>query len=71
MRNNFKILEVVALLEDLKKRGLVVGQVGTIVEILDDGVFEVEFCDNDGRTYDTLALNADQLLALHYSPVAA
>lgn len=71
MKNNFKILEVVALLEDLKERGLVVGQVGTIVEILDDGVFEVEFCDNDGRAYEILALKADQLLALHYSPVAA
>ncbi len=71
MKNNFKILEVVALLEDLKERGLVVGQVGTIVEILDDGVFEVEFCDNEGRAYEILALKADQLLALHYSPVAA
>jgi hypothetical protein len=44
-----KLLEVVALLENSKERGLVTGQVGTVVEILDDGVFEVEFCDNDGR----------------------
>ncbi|MDP3919348.1 MAG: DUF4926 domain-containing protein [Candidatus Omnitrophota bacterium] len=65
------MLDVVALLEDMRDRGLVAGQVGTVVEILDDGVFEVEFCDNDGRTYETLALCADQLMALHYSPVAA
>jgi hypothetical protein len=71
MGHTIKLLEVVALLEDFKDRGLVSGQVGTVVEILNDGVFEVEFCDNDGRTYDTLALRNDQLLRLHYSPVAA
>lgn len=71
MKNDIKMLNVVALLEDIQDRGLVAGQVGTVVEILDDGVFEVEFCDNDGRTYDTLALRADQVMVLHYSPVAA
>lgn len=71
MKYDIKMLDVVALLVDLPNRGLVVGQVGTVVEILDDGVFEVEFCDNDGRTYATLALRADKLMALHYSPVAA
>jgi hypothetical protein len=25
--------------------------VGTVVETLAPGLFEVEFCDNDGRTY--------------------
>lgn len=48
MKDQIKLLDVVALTEDLKERGLVTGQVGTIVEILDNGVFEVEFCDNDG-----------------------
>ncbi len=71
MKNNIKLLDVVALIEDLWDRGLVIGQVGTVVEILDDGVFEVEFCDNNGQTYETLALRADQLMALHYTPVAA
>lgn len=71
MKNDIKMLDVVALLEDMRDRGLVTGQVGTVVEILDDEVFEVEFCDNDGRTYDTLALRADQLMVLHYSPIAA
>lgn len=71
MKNNIKLLDVVALNEDLWDRGLVIGQVGTVVEFLDDGVFEVEFCDNNGQTYETLALRADQLMALHYTPVAA
>lgn len=71
MKYDIKILDVVALLVALPNRSLVAGQVGTVVEILDDGVFEVEFCDNDGRTYATLALHTDQLMALHYSPVPA
>ncbi len=71
MRNDVGMLDVVALLEDLQGRKLIVGQVGTVVEILDDGVYEVEFCDNEGRTYDSLALRTDQLMPLHYAPVAA
>jgi hypothetical protein len=71
MKDEIKLLDVVALTGDLKERGLVTGQVGTVVEILDDGVFEVEFCDNDGRTYATLALRDNQLMTLYYSPVAA
>ena len=71
MKEKIQLLEVVALLEDLSDRGLIAGQVGTVVEILDDGVFEVEFCDNEGRTYDQTALCSDQLMVLHYSPIAA
>lgn len=64
-------LDVVALTEDLPERGLVAGQVGTVVEIHEPGVFEVDFCDNDGRTYAMLALREAQIMPLHYSPVAA
>lgn len=71
MKAEIKLLDVVALIDDLEERGLLTGQVGTVVEILHKGVFEVEFCDNNGRTYATLALRDDQLMALYYSPVAA
>jgi hypothetical protein len=54
-------------LEDVPTRG----QVGTIVERLASGVFEVEFCDNDGRTYATSALSADKLLVLRYEAIEA
>ncbi len=64
-----QLLDVVALTEDLPERGLSRGQVGTVVESLAPGVFEVEFCDNDGRTYASLALRAEQLLVLHYRPL--
>jgi hypothetical protein len=59
---------VVALMEDLPRRGLIRGQVGTVVEILAPDVFEVEFSDDEGRAYALLALRADQLLALRFAP---
>jgi len=71
MKEEIETLDVVALLEDVPARELVAGQVGTVVEVLHDGVFEVEFSDDDGRTYAVLALRGDQLIHLHYSPVAA
>lgn len=66
-----KLLDVVALLEGVPAEGLVRGQVGTIVEELDGGVFEVEFSDNEGHAYATRALRADQVLVLHHEAVRA
>ena len=63
------LLDVVALVEDVPARGLVQGQVGTLVERLGDDVFEVEFSDDEGRTYATLALRTDQLMILRHQPV--
>ena len=64
-------LDVVALLEDVPSRGLVRGQVGTVVEKLAPGVFEVEFSDNSGRTYATLAAPVDKLLVLRHEAIEA
>ena len=66
-----KLLDVVALLNDRPEKGLLRGQVGTIVEELGPGVFEVEFSDNDGRTYAMATLRTEQLLLLHHAAVAA
>ena len=68
---SIKPLDVVALLEPLPSRGLHRGQVGRVVETLASTVFEVEFSDNQGRTYATLALRADQLIVLHHELVGA
>jgi hypothetical protein len=62
------LLAVVALLEDVPKKGLLRGQVGTVVERLAPGVYEVEFSDDSGRTYASLALRTDQLMRLHHEP---
>ena len=66
MSTEMHLLDVVALTEDIPDHGLRRGQVGTIVEILGPNAFEVEFADNEGRTYATLPLNTKQLLVLHY-----
>ena len=62
-------LDVVALTTDLTDEGLQKGQVGTIVEILADGVYEVEFADKNGETYAMVTLKKEQLMLLHYEPV--
>jgi len=60
---------VVALLEDLPEQGLVRGQVGTVVETWAPGVYEVEFCDDNGKTYAMVAVKAEQLMRLYHNPV--
>ena len=56
-----QLLDAVALTDDIPDRGLARGQVETVVEALGSDVYEVEFSDDDGRAYATLALNAAQL----------
>src|SRR5439155_996951 len=60
-----KLLDTVALLENIPARKVRAGEVGTVVEILGEGVYEVEFCDEDGQTYAQFALRADQIMPLH------
>jgi hypothetical protein len=61
------LLETVALLSDVPTHGLVRGQVGTVVELL-NGSCEVEFSDDQGQTHAEIALPSEQLLVLHYRP---
>ena len=60
-----RLLDTVAVLDDLPNRKLRAGEVGTVVEILADRVYEVEFCDADGQTYAEFSLRADQIVPLH------
>jgi hypothetical protein len=69
MCQSISLFDIVALIQDLPQEGLRRGQVGTVVEYLAPEVFEVEFSDNDGRTYASLGLRADQLMVLRYQPV--
>jgi Domain of unknown function (DUF4926) len=48
-----------------------VGQVGTIVEQLDDKTLLVEFGDEQGRAYAVAPCPRADLLVLHYVPEAA
>ncbi len=71
MNDSIELLDVVALTQDVPTRQLYRGQVGTVVETLAPDVFEVEFSDNEGRTYAMLAMEAEQLMVLHYELVRA
>lgn len=70
MHREPRLLDVVALLTDIPEHGLVRGQVGTVVELL-SGAYQVEFSDDEGRTYAELALEPHQLLVLHHRPQRA
>ena len=65
------LLDVVALLTDRSAERLVRGQVGTIVEQLDDKTLLVEFSDDQGRAYAVAPCPRADLLVLHYVPEAA
>ncbi|MEM8556369.1 MAG: DUF4926 domain-containing protein [Bacteroidota bacterium] len=64
--SSISVLDVVALTADLPELTLGRGQVGTVVEKLAPGVFEVEFSDEKGRTYAVATLQAEHLLPLRF-----
>ena len=64
-KRKIKLLEAVALTEDLPQRKLRAGEVGTVVELLGPDAFEVEFCNERGETYAEFALRGDQIIPLH------
>jgi Domain of unknown function (DUF4926) len=67
MSHRVKLLDTIALLEDVDADGLRLhrGEVGAVVEILAPHVYEVEFCDEHGRAYAFASVREDQLLVLH------
>jgi Domain of unknown function (DUF4926) len=70
MNRSMKLLDIVALLEDRPDKGLLRGQVGTIVAAYGQGEFEVEFSDTQGRMFALEVLRAKQLMVLHHQPIA-
>ena len=64
-KRKIKLLDTIALVEDIPSRKLKRGEVGAVVEILAPEVYEVEFCDDEGQSYAELALRADQIISLH------
>ena len=64
-----KLLDIVALLQDLPELGLYRGNVGTIVEEYEPGIYEVEFSDTSGKAYAIETLQANQLMPLYHHPI--
>jgi len=63
-----EMLSVVALTEDIPEKDLRRGQVGTIVENLAPGVYEVEFSDDAGQVYALAPVPANGLMRLYHEP---
>ena len=69
-KGKIKLLDVVALTQDVPEHNLKRGEVGTIVEILSNGeVFEVEFSDDNGQMYKCLSFLTSQLEVRHQEPI--
>jgi hypothetical protein len=68
MNESVSLLDVVALTEDIPQKNLLRGQVGTVVETLAPGVYEVEFSDDNGRTFAMTSVRESQLMVLRYRP---
>ena len=66
-----RLLDVVALTEDLPEQKLARGQVGTVVEELPPDAYEVEFCDDQGRAYASVGIPREKLIVLRYQPMEA
>ena len=71
-KGEIKLLDVVALMQDIPEHNLKCGEVGTVVEILSNGkAYEVEFSDDNGQMYKCLSFLASQLEVLHQEPIKA
>jgi hypothetical protein len=70
-QKELSLLDVVALLADIPAHRLARGQVGTVIELLDDDTVLVEFSDDQGCAYAVAPCLRSDLLVLHYVPEAA
>ena len=61
---NPKLYDVVAVRRDIEEQKVRAGYVGTVVEVLEEGVYLVEFSDKQGRTLLLPTLPTDALLVL-------
>jgi hypothetical protein len=70
-KSSVPLLSEVALLAAQPNYNLRRGQVGTVLERLDDRTLLVEFSDDEGRAYALAPCPEDDLLVLHHLPEAA
>lgn len=71
-KGKIKLLDVVALTQDVPAHNLKRGDIGTVVEILSNGeAFEVEFSKVYGQMYKCLSFLASQLRALPHEHIKA
>jgi hypothetical protein len=61
----FELLDVVRASADIPEFSVKAGDVGTVVEVYDDGEYEVEFCNDKGETMVVLAMPESQMKPAH------
>jgi len=66
-----ELFDMVVLTEPVSSHNLRKGELGTIVEILDEEVFLVEFADTKGVTYAMIPLKSSSLMKVYYEPLLA
>jgi len=66
-----KLLDVVAMLEDMPSQHLLKGQMSTVVDELDDRSVSVKFGNLDGEAYALTLFAVVMLMALPHSPALA
>lgn len=67
--SDLKLYDVVALTKDMTEKKLRKGSTGTIVEVLDNNNYLVEFSDLNGVMYGMPVVHQEQLLKLYHEPV--
>ena len=71
-KGKIKLLDVVALTQDVPEHNLKSGEVGTVVEILSNGeAYEVEFSDGNGQMSKCVSFFASQLRVLPHEQIKA
>src|SRR5215510_1985574 len=68
VKDEIKLLDVVALTTDVPQHNLHRGEIGAVVECYTDGSYDVEFVAQDGYTYALVTLQMDQLIPLREKP---
>ena len=68
MKDEIKLLDVVALTTDVPQHNLHRGEIGAVVECDADGTYDGECVAQDGYTYALVTLRADQLLPRREKP---
>ena len=69
-KDKIKLLDAVALTQDVPEHNLKRGDIGTVVEILSNGeTYEVEFSDDNGQMSKCLSFPASQLKVVDHEPI--
>jgi len=71
MRKRVDLLDVLALLDNLPEAGLARGQVGTVVERLNQTTVLVEFSNDEGIAWAITPVATTRLLVLSFEPEPA